>query len=103
MSFEKLTAIAREQYETRAHEQNTIRLNSATRAVLREKCPPAANALPSAQFTEALEMSAARNGIPFMGLLGSVGIRIWIDDSLPANVWKLTGANGEIIQEGTLD
>ncbi len=106
MSFDELTAIAKEHHERQAYALHTIKMNSALRALLREKYNvphPFDHGAPSSTFTEAFEMSAAKHGLPFMGNLGYLtGIRLWIDDSLPENTWRLEDAQGKVVKEGVV-
>jgi hypothetical protein len=103
MSFEELSAIAEENHKHGSYALNTLKMNTALRARLREAFPPYVSGAGSAEFTEALEMSAMRNGLPFMANLGGLtGIRIWLDDSLPENTWRLVDENGKIVKEGVV-
>lgn len=103
MSFEELHNIAKDNHENQTHQMHTLKMTTAVRARLREKFPPVGPGMPSAAFTEAFEMSAARHGGAFMANLGDLtGIRIWIDDSLPENTWRLIDHDGQIVKEGVV-
>lgn len=105
MSFEELDAIAKEHHDNRTYEMHTLKMNTALRAVLRERFGGtfSGSGAPSAAFTEAFEMSATKSGLPFMANLGQLtGIRIWIDDSLPENTWRLEDAQGKVVKEGVV-
>ena len=104
MSFEELNAIAKDHHENRTHELHTLKMNSALRGILREKFGDPTPGAPSANFTEAFEMSAMKSGLPFMANLNALtGIRIWIDESLPDNAWKLVDGEGKVLKEGTVE
>lgn len=103
MSFEELKAIAKDHHENRTHELHTLKMTTDVRARLRKAFPPYVSKAGSAEFTEALELSAMKNGLPFMANLGELtGIRIWLDDSLPENTWRLVDENGKIVKEGVV-
>lgn len=107
MSLQELKAIAEENHRSQRFVSHTLFMNMSTRVALRAATAPSPQppGMLSAGMTEAFEMSAAKNGIPFGAPLFGLTpeIRIQLDEDLPNNAWRLVGPDGVIDREGTLD
>lgn len=107
MSLQDLKTIAEENHQDRRWETHTLFMNMTTRVALRAAVSggPQPSGMLSAGMTEAFEMSAAKNGIPFGSPLFGLTpeIRIQVDENLPNNVWRLVDPSGVIDREGTVD